>query len=289
MASFYRNYELIFEDMQGEQKIFSQTKNSLGLAISFVCRKSIENAANEIDIEIINASKDTRKALEAEGTISLKVGYEDDLGLIFKGKKVTTSYREDSSDKVFTISAMEGVSDQKKHFANTKIPKGSTTKTIVDDLVNFIVGNVDAVDAANDYIIDAEISYPSATTVSGNVFDYLNDYLKPVGYGYFINNGKLNIIKTNGATVDVIVDVSPTNGLIGSASSINGADDSKQKDQLTGVEFRSLLNFNLDVGRKVKLTSDSETNTYKVDSIVHNGNSYEGEWTSEVRAMEFTE
>jgi hypothetical protein len=52
-----------------------------------------------------------------------------------------------------------------------------------------------------------------------------------------------------------------------------------------GIEFKSILNYALNTKRKVDLRSKTLSGVYVVDSLVFSGNSYEGEWVTNVRCL----
>ena len=298
MTSYKREYELTFvptmDDTsnvlagiieQSNSVVFSQTAKRVGLMIDFNITKSETKGENVGIIGITNPSKDTIASLQKDGVVTLKVGYKSDIATILVGSKDSVSYYDNGGSKRIELSVLEGKASYKQSYMSQNFPLGTTNIQIITEIANHIVSNVPSVESLNPFIIFDFKSYQFPQVVVGDAFDLLDNFLKPIGYKYFINKGVLNIVEKNTPLKDLPVILGPHNGMIGSPKPI--MDSSDPTKSTSGIEVMSIINYNFDIGRLLSISSEQINGIYKISSVNFIGNSYEGDWISNIRAVEY--
>lgn len=135
-----------------------------------------------------------------------------------------------------------------------KTNQKTVLKTLAEDLPHVTVGAI-----GNVY--SGELS--RGNTYSGNTANLIRDV---AGEGFFIDNGKVNVLSTN----EYISEIGEATLIINSKSGLLGTPLLEQ----TIVRFDMLFEPNLNPGRKVRLESITEENfnyDYKVTGIKHRG------------------
>jgi len=284
MKSYIREYELTFVAADGTTKTFTQTNGKTGLMIDFDINKSKSDGKNEAIIGITNPSRDTIAALQKEGVITFKAGYKDDIATIMIGEIESFVYEDDGANKRIELRILEGNTSYKNLLINRYYNIGATSIDIVADLVSHIITYVPSVESANAYQLLDFNSYQFPQVIYGNAYDKLGQILYPLGYEYFVNKGVLTIIKQNGFIRELEVTLNADNGMIGSPKPISETND--KKETVAGVEAKSILNYNMDIGRRLKIESQEINSTFRIDAVNFSGNSFEGEWIVNIKAYE---
>lgn len=286
MSSYKREYELTFTGTDGTFKQLTQTADKVGLMIDFNIMKSRTAKPNLATVVITNPGKDTIASFQKQGTVRLKAGYKGDIATILLGDKTSVTYMDDGGTKALSIRVLEGATS----YANLQINKsysfGSTSLDIISDLVSHIVANVPSVQSADPYVVLTPKVYIEPQVVFGPALDKLTEILSPLGYEYFINNGVLTILAVNGFLRTQQVVINSKTGMIGSPKPIMSTNNAASPGARAGVEVSSILNYNFDVGRTMLVSSNETNGIYMIDSVNFIGNSYEGDWVSNMKGYE---
>lgn len=286
MVSFGRAYELTYLADDGTSVVFSQGRDKAGLMIDFEITKTLTKESNTATIGITNASRDTIATLQKPGTVTFKAGYYDDIATILVASRDSFSYEDLGGTKRIELSLIEGQANFKSLQISKSYNIGATSTDIVDDLVQHLIDNVPSIESANNYSIADFNSYQSPQVVFGNAYDQLTNILLSLGYEFYVNKGVLTILPLEGATRDVEVGLSAYSGMIGSPKPIVESDT--DQTSRAGVEVRSILNYNMDVGRRLKINSnDFDNDIFRIEAVTFIGNSFEGEWVCDIKAYEF--
>ena len=283
--SYQRAYELIFTDKFGLTTIFDQDADKPGLAIEFNIQKNITRQPNQSTIRIYNPARDTIASLQKEGVVTLRAGYDGDIATIFVGSKEQMNYIDDGATKSIELVCLEGTASHKDlTFAKNYFP-GVTNAFIVQDLLIHLIASVPSINQQNLFSILSFTTYTQKQVVYGNAFDLLEQFLAKDEYQYFVNNGVITIIPTSGFIKDQAADIHVGSGMIGSPKPIS--ETNADKTVRSGVEIETILNYNLDIGRLVRVNSDDFFNSFfRIESVNIRGNSFDGEWISNIKAFE---
>jgi hypothetical protein len=284
MSSYKREYELIYTAEDGKVLKLTQTAEKMGLMIDFNINKSRTDKPNQATIGITNPGKATIAHFQKTGVVELSAGYKGDIALILAGDKQSMSYTHDGGTQRLELNILEGSAAYDKLIINKSYSFGSTTIDIVNDLTQWIKENIPSVSAIDPYILIGAKSYLEPQVISGIATELLTKFLAPLKYEYYIDKGLLTILPMNGYTRALQVDINNKTGMVGSPKPI--MDSGADKKALNGIEVTSILNYNLDVGRLINVTSNETKGVYRIQSVSFVGNSFEGDWLCNVKAYD---
>lgn len=257
-ALYLRTVVLTIVPITGSPKIID------GLRITFGIEKTNEPHPNTAQIEIYNLSEHTRSQLEGKGTrVLLEAGYQQNIATVFQGNVTKVVHKIAGPDIITTIEGGDGDNVFRNARIDRGFPPGTSHAQIFDDLAN-----------AMQLPMSAQVGIPQGQfahglTLSGYVRDHLDYLTDKDSLEWSIQDETLQIVPRRQSTVDAIVVLSPTTGLVGSPN--------KTKD---GVEFTSLLQPRLRPGRRVQVDSRLLQGLFKVRKVTHKGDAHRGDFLS---------
>lgn len=269
-SRFGREYELIIKTNTGEAIVIRNP-----IRIQFDAVKSVDSGLNSCRVRIYNLSKDKRKKLVKDDTDTntkleflLKAGYNK-IETLFKGFILECFSEKSGADIVTTISAMDGLVDAQGSYTSTTVKKGDAINVILKDMPNTTRARISDRPVVN-----------RAKVLVGNSLKLVENNLKD-DETYYIDEGKLYIIKQNEVVSDIIPLVNASTGLLNTPT--------KKKYEVT---FNTLLNPTIRIGCQVKLESiyaENLNGTYKVLTITYRGDSNGTDWSQEVICVRLNE
>ena len=267
---FMRDYELIIKTNTGEAIIVRPP-----IRIQFDSVKSVDGGLNSCRVRIYNLSKDKRKKLVKEDTDTtnkleflLKAGYNK-IETLFKGFILECFSEKSGADIVTTAVSMDGLVDAQGSYTSTTVKKGDAINVILKDMPNTTRARISDRPVVN-----------RAKVLVGNSLKLVENNLKD-DETYYIDEGKLYIIKQNEVVSDIIPLVNASTGLLNTPT--------KKKYEVT---FNTLLNPTIRIGCQVKLESiyaENLNGTYKVLTITYRGDSMGTDWSQEVICIRLNE
>ena len=269
-SRFGRDYELIIKTNTGEAIIIRNP-----IRIQFDAVKSVDSGLNSCRVRIYNLSKDKRKKLVKDDTDTntkleflLKAGYNK-IETLFKGFILESFSEKSGADIVTTIVSMDGLVDAQGSYTSTTVKKGDAINVILKDMPNTTRARISDRPVVN-----------RAKVLVGNSLKLVENNLKD-DETYYIDEGKLYIIKQNEVVSDIIPLVNASTGLLNTPT--------KKKYEVT---FNTLLNPTIRIGCQVKLESiyaENLNGTYKVLTITYRGDSSGTDWSQEVICVRLNE
>lgn len=267
---FGRDYELIITLNTGESISIKPP-----IRIQFDCVKSVDGGLNSCRVRVYNLSKDKRKKLIKEDTdintkmpFLLKCGYNK-IEKIFQGFILESFSEKSGSDIVTTIVAMDGLVDAQGSYTSQTVKKGDAINVILKDMPNTTRAK-----------ISERPVVTRAKVLVGNSLKLVENNLKD-DETYFIDEGKLYIIKQNEVISNLVPLVNASTGLLNTPT--------KKKYEVT---FNTLLNPSIKIGGQVKLESiyaENLNGTYKILTITYRGDSQGTDWSQEVICVRLNE
>ena len=269
-SRFGREYELIIKTNTGEAIVIRNP-----IRIQFDSVKSVDAGLNSCRVRIYNLSKDKRKKLVKDDTDTktkleflLKAGYNK-IETLFKGFILESFSEKSGADIVTTIVSMDGLVDAQGSYTSTTVKKGDAINVILKDMPNTTRARISERPVVN-----------RAKVLVGNSLKLVENNLKD-DETYYIDEGKLYIIKQNEVVSDIIPLVNASTGLLNTPI--------KKKYEVT---FNTLLNPSIRIGCQVKLESiyaENLNGTYKVLTITYRGDSNGTDWSQEVICVRLNE
>lgn len=257
---FRRNYEL--QIVKGSRSVTVIPEFN----ISFDCLKSIDGMGiNKLNCEVFGLSEDNRniliKDIEEQKIVSirLKIGYQGKLGQIFQGQLHRGSSQLTSGGYSSKFECLDGGFDYFNSFTSkTVIGKNNAVSSILEDMPNTEIGKL--------------TQFPDLVrpkVIIGNSYQKLQE-LAGDSERVYIDNGKINILKSEDVIGTYIPVVNADSGLIGTPT--------RENKQIT---FETIMNPQITLGGRVKLeslVSKHLNGIYKVQTIGYKGELYGNSW-----------
>lgn len=242
-----------------------------GLDIAFEIEKDESPAPNPCHIEIYNLSLANRAILSKyiHVPVTLKVGYKDNLGTIFKGDMIKcTHLKEGTSWKTVLASGDGALAIQTKRI-DKSYSKGTPIKEVVADLAQKI-GLAKA--SPLTHLKELDDLTARSFMVSGNPMAELSRILSGRNIQVSIQNQALQLRKISEPVQKEAIFLNSKSGLIESP-------EVGSKGELT---VRALLMPELLPGHKVKIESAVFNGFATIKSVRFIGSNFGSEWDAEM-------
>lgn len=257
---FNRDYQLTIGILGGTVTVKPPMR------IEFQADKSIRGQLNKIQIKLYNLSERNRLALVKDAEqrkripLSLSVGYQGRLELVFKGTVHKGENTRQGPDIITTLEGLDGGFDYLNSFTNRTVSGGRrAVDSALEDMPNTTAGKINDRPA---------LSRPKVLV--GNSVRLIEDTIGP-GETWYIDNEQLFIISDNQVTSRLIPVVSAETGLISTPSR-----------EFQEVTFQTLMNPSIKIGQRVKLISATAPHldgVYKIDTISYSGDNFGDDWS----------
>lgn len=275
MALFNRSSS-VQVDIDDERLIISNVR------ISFICEKTSTATKNSATIRIFNLSETTRDSINTEDAkVTLFAGYVDDAGeeLLFTGDVVYIKTDYVPPDLITEFELKDGGNALRDAKLNESFEAGTTTEQIINKLVKATGLPIKEITA------DLKKAYANGLSVSGSVGESIDKVLGSINAEWSVLDNEIQIIEKDSANSDKIIVLKPSSGLIGLPAFI--VDDKNQLPDAQNtngkLKIESLLMPKLNPTRRVKLESRIVSGVFRIDSVIHNGDTHSQMWKSEIK------
>lgn len=236
------------------------------IRIDFNASKSISGQLNKMILNIYNLNPAKRLSLvkDVEDSIviplSIFVGYQNKLGLIFKGTISRCSNDRKGADIITSIRCFDGGSDFFNSFISRTVKKNEIAiDTIIEELPRINKGKI----SERPVLTRPRVLVGSPAKLLNNMLDEEERW--------FIDNETLNILDDKDVIGSYIPEVSSKTGLI----------NTPQRES-SRVTFKMIIAPLVKIGSRVSLKSvvaPHLNGVYKIEDINYNGDNYGDEWS----------
>ena len=239
--SSYRQYKRAVEIVVGKEGkglIFGHGDANRRLRVVFEVTKTLASEPNEAIVKIYNLNEQHYSALKNEyEDLLLNAGYEGNMQLLFRGNIRHVDRYRDGLDWITEIDCGDGDKDFRKAIMNTTLAAGTSDQQLVDKAIGSFSttkkGYTKGVKSAK---------RTRGKVVSGNTRTVLNDIARQHGATWSIQDGKLQIVETDGVLDTEAIVLNWNTGLL---------EPPKQTEQ--GIDVKCLLNPFMQINGRVKL------------------------------------
>lgn len=284
---YNRQYKLTVASPTTPTTFFGVRANAIvisELRVTFKIEKTSGKEPNKCEIKIFNLAERTRSFVEHKPVIvRLDAGYDGELSRVYQGDLThSISGRSDSPVGWMTsIECADGARSIQSATLSKSFGPGTTRRAVARELaeamgIAFPTGHLD---------LDGQ--FASGYVTHGRASEHLSRVLTPAGYQWSIQDSRLQIQKTTdkrGSAILISSNPLTQTGLIGSPSL--GAAPSKTKAQIT--KFKCYLYPDLSPGGLIKLDARDVRGLYKIDKVVHTGDTGGKDWYSDVEAVPYS-
>jgi hypothetical protein len=250
-----------------------------GLDISFCIEKTLAREPNTAEFKIWNLNDRNRKYLrdQVRVPVTLKAGYENAMGLLFRGDLSEAFSEREGPDWVTTIRSGDGLESLQSSRINKSFKAGTPIIDILKEISTSLGINVgDAIaflekrgfSSNNKKLLNGAV-------LSGSASNELDKWLKSVGLEGSVQDGALQVLVSGQALERTAVLLSSETGLIGSPEvSSKGI-----------LRARSLLNPDLFPGRKIKVESkEIKEPQFRIARVIFSGETFGQDWYVDIEA-----
>lgn len=258
MDKVNRNYQLFVQDEFGASVTI---KNPF--SVEFDIKRNILSSANVSSLRLINLSDITRNFLRKDAydyglvkPILFKAGYGSNLSVCFAGNISAAWSVREGTEFITEIHSYDGGNAYSNGIVNMQFPAGASQQTVVQNLVDSL-GNFNVTPGVIGQI-DGTLS--RTNSYSGSTTDILDNL---TGGGFFIDNGKANVLADNEFIAGEIAIINAKSGLLGTPVREN-----------LYLNLEVLFEPRLVIGQQIQLQSQTGTNfsgNYKILSLHHRG------------------
>lgn len=281
---FGRKYRVIISDNNGVGLDVSE------LHCTFKIEKSISETPNYSEVVIYNLSAGSENTVIKEGAkIIVEAGYDNpQYGLIFTGD-IVQPYREkeDGITYKLTLISQDGDLFMNRGIINTSYRAGQTPRGTVEAIAAQS-SNKAELGSISENLKQGALS--RGKVLFGLSRDYLRQIAKSEEAAFFINDGKINLVKAVDLPKGETISLGPDSGLIGAP---------EQTDE--GITAQCLLNPLLNLNKFVyidntlvqgmrvsndgKLKQLEGNGVYRIIKLTHTGDTRGDTWYTEFTAV----
>jgi len=272
MTTLYNRHVSIEIGKEGEEgRRFEE------LFIAFEVAKSNQSNANTATVSIYNLNARSRDLIGQEGAVYiLRAGYfgleEDPLIEILSVGNVEEIVTEKTgSDVVTKLTLTEDGKKLRDTTVDLSFGKGANTEVIVNEMASIMGVTKGTVKGLTNKVFN------SGASVSGKVKDRMDEIVKNDGLDWSIQNGELQILPRGDSTDETAVSLTNDSGLL-TARKIKF----NEEDQ---VNFKSLLNPSIKIGRKIYIKNREIDGFFVVQNIKYVGDNKSGPFYCEGNAI----
>lgn len=258
-----------------------------GLRIVFKIEKTLEKTPNNSMIEVYNLSPQSRAAFEQKNAaIRVTAGYGDRAADIFIGDIAKVITKRSGADIITSVEAQDGLLAYQTKEADLSFAAGSKVGDILNQLTQafgLTKGEVQGVDEGDEYL--------NGASFSGKVHAQLDALLgKQPGVEWSIQDNQLQILPKSKGSSRPAIFLSPDTGLVGSPFKqvVLNQDIAKKKEGKeveNGLTLKSLINADIVPGRLIKVEAQFVNGLFKVQKVVHAGDTHAVTFYSDVEAI----
>lgn len=243
-----------------------------GLRVRFEIEKTIEKFVNKATITVYNLTRDSRALCERKDLVLiLSAGYGSMLEDIFSGDIARPISKLEGSDFITSFEVGDGEKAYKEAKVDVTFKEGTSLKDMFVDVAKTFGQQIKDLSALPaDKLLNGFVA-------SGNSRNVMDDLTRKHNLEWSIQDGALQVTGRGKSTSEEAVYLSPSTGLVGSPI---------KKDE--GYEFTSLLQPKIKPGRKLVVESPTINGIFRVERVVHKGDTHDKDWFSILEAKEET-
>jgi len=251
-----------------------------GLQIEATIERTLARQPNTCDIKIRNVAPATRAALQRDGVvITLDAGHDGVARRLFSGDLNRCYSQKDGTDWVTEIEATDGGRAFAFARVNRSFKSGATIIQVIREAASSM-----GLELSKEVLASEELKqqFAAGFALNGRTRDELTRLLAPFGYGWSIQDGRLQILRDDEARDDVAKLVGQDQGMIGSPIFGNGA----KKGDPPRRSVKMLLYPELTPGGKVQVQSRQLEGLFRIQKVKH-ALDFEGqEWSTEIEVVQ---
>lgn len=252
------------------------------LHVTFRVEKNLGKEPNKAELQIFNLSAHSRsEAQKLPLYVRIDAGYDGELQRLFAGDLRPGSGKSARVGVDWETRLELGDGERAFRFArvNRSYRGGVDARTAVAEIAKAL-GVVVTFTSDTSKVLRAQ--YASGLTLQGLAQRELSRILAPHGLEWSIQDGRLQVIKTDEVRADQAILVSQATGMTG----VPEFGTPEKKGTPPPIVVRTLLKPQVTPGGRIALESENITGVFKVTRVTHVGDTHGSDWHSEIEAKQ---
>lgn len=263
-------------------KYFDQLGNGLeitDLKVKFEIKKSLGKEPNTCTMTVTNLSPESRAFSEAKPLLGfLSAGHDGVARRLFAGNITFSRSRRDKTDWETKMQIGDGTRAFSHAFMSRSYAKPVSAQQVLSDAAASM-GLTLPPEAEQSQ--DLRQALATGLNAHGPARDILTKLLAPYGFGWSIQNGRLQILADDQVSSTNALLINQQTGLIGTPEH----SVPKRPGDPIDLTFETLIYPEIQPGCMVKVESEAAEGVYKVQDVEHRGDIRGTEWTTKVKAL----
>lgn len=257
-----------------------------GFRTTFKVERSLKKDPNKLELGIYNLRKETLSRIQKRHTlVELAAGYEGTLAQIFHGEAQSILPKRQPPDWVTQVMCGDGGVAYSYGRANQSFAPGTKLVDALSSLAKGAkIGLGNALDAfKKGGLRDGFDSFVHGFTASGDVQTDIDHIVRTAGFSWSIQDGQLQILRSERDTSGLADILAPDTGLIGSPEM--GSSERQHGPAL--LKLKALLRPQIRPGVAFQVESESIRGQFRAEKVTHEGDTAAGDFytTIEARAL----
>ena len=246
-----------------------------GFRLTFKAKLTAKRADNDLTLDLFNLSPELRAAFKKGATVTLQAGYDDLIGIVFKGDVLHAATRREGPDLITSVDVADGAARRAGAFVSQTFGAATTPQDQVGALLKAAGGDQGFKAQIKGKVIAAR---KEGKSVFGLVQDELAALVEPQGLELSSQAGTLQITEKGRPTSDPPIFLSVTTGLAAPPQPIEDKGRAKIAALIQPGFFpRRALQLDAS-GFEGEDTAPS--GFYVVDTVELQGDTHAGPWTA---------
>ena len=209
-------------------------------------------------IEIYNLSRETEQIFKVGEKLTLRAGYQGDIGIVMAGEIRHFRAFNEGADRVCEIE----IHDTSKEYQGKEISESYVTGTTGSLILERVI-SMRGLERGKILLVRDAV-YPEGRSVDGTIKDVIKKIAEDCKSEVTIANGTIHVLPHDGHYDEAVL-LSPKTGLIGSPKRIESDDE----NSALLWEAESLLNYRIRAGTLVQVESTQVNGLFAVESGSH--------------------
>ncbi len=295
MVNWNREYRMKATSNGGSFEIGEKNEHGLAVHINFTVERAQSTVLNTTKIKVWNLTRTQINILMVIGcSIQLMAGYGDSRPIIFTGTVSNVCESLDGADRLIEIEAVDGFAETSETVISVSYKdkkNGVSTYAVFLDIANALALPVEYSPSAEEILQNTSLG--KKYSFSGYAQDSLDEICEAAGLNWDIQNGILEIRKSDESMRTVMHLLDRSTGLLGVPyriyeSAVSSCETDTLTDTLFGYRVDYFLNGAICVADRVYLKADIVQGLFMVAKLTINGDNMEGKWQCQAELVAVT-
>jgi hypothetical protein len=261
---------------------FTQQPNAIevtSLRVSFEVKKNLGKEPNTCTCTVYNLSKSTRTELDKRPLYAiLRAGHDGVARHLFSGNVTYAFSRRNGTEWETKLQ----IADGQRAFAFARMSRSYKQPVSGRQVLGDAAASMGlALPPEAEQSPELRQALSGSFVAHGPTRDVMTRLLAPYGFGWSVQDGRLQVLSTSQVNQQASLIISQEFGMIGSPERSIPHKSGDPSD----LTVEALLYPEVCAGQQIDVRSQSLTGTFKVQDVHHRGDTHGNEWTTTIKAL----